>query len=190
MTTLQDGNGYATYLTVVEGEVGFAWIYNPSIELLERWSREGDRTAAHWLYVVLRPGDTIFFGPGTVHSVIRAARDIGNSHWGLNGRTYMTGGHVLRRSKIAQWAQLAAWQLKKEADGFPITNEDIQATTVQLFEAIASRLQSVQSRSDSDKWGGHQAIQAFNASARVCKRVSRSGTSLTRCRKLCQSCGR
>lgn len=67
-----DSHGFSTWLTVQEGRVGFGWMSRPTKQELNNWKSDPHGyTGGQWRYVVLQPGQTIFFGPGTIHYVFR-----------------------------------------------------------------------------------------------------------------------
>jgi hypothetical protein len=85
--THQDSCGKATWLTVQEGLLGFGWLSQPSEEERHSWSADPNEfTGGQLRYVVLRPGQTIYFEAGTIHFVFRLAQH----------QTLLLGGHILR----------------------------------------------------------------------------------------------
>lgn len=94
-----DPYGYATYISCLEGELGFAWADRPSEADLNNWRANEDdcHDKLRWLYRVLRKGDTIFFPPGTIHYVFRLPE---------GEQTFTASGHLVRRTNITQWLRL------------------------------------------------------------------------------------
>jgi hypothetical protein len=70
--THQDSCGKATWPTVQEGLLGFGWISRPSREEIASWSADPNgSTGGKLRYVVLRPGQTVYFEAGTIHFLFR-----------------------------------------------------------------------------------------------------------------------
>ncbi|KAF2686239.1 hypothetical protein K458DRAFT_278398, partial [Lentithecium fluviatile CBS 122367] len=73
-------------------------------------------------YVVLCPGQTVYFEAGTIHFVFRLA-DL---------PTLMVGGHILRWSRVDSWMEIILNQLR-----FPnTTNEDLSESAPVYVEAV------------------------------------------------------
>ncbi|KAK3390610.1 hypothetical protein B0H63DRAFT_539001 [Podospora didyma] len=81
-----DSNGLSTWITVQEGGMGFGWMASLTEEEEERWKTIDDYTGGRWRYVVLKPGQTVFFESGTIHFVFRTQAP----------QTLALGGHVLQ----------------------------------------------------------------------------------------------
>lgn len=77
-------HGCATWLTVQEGYVGFGW------------SNSSSNKPSNQRYVVLSPGQSIFFGSGAVYFTFRAQ----------NYQTLMLGGHILQWTDIQRWVEV------------------------------------------------------------------------------------
>ncbi|KAK2598210.1 hypothetical protein QQS21_005687 [Conoideocrella luteorostrata] len=108
-----DSHGLATWITVQEGLFGFKWLSQPSQQQRNKWMEDPEQynENQNWRYWVLKPGQTIFFPPGTIHGVFRIRKS----------QTFALGGHILQWSSIAQWADVISAQLD-----FPdSTNEDM-----------------------------------------------------------------
>jgi hypothetical protein len=68
----QDSCGKATWLTVQEGQLGIGWMSHPSKEQTRSWSADPNGfTGGQLRYVVLHPGQTIYFEADTIHFVYR-----------------------------------------------------------------------------------------------------------------------
>lgn len=146
--THQDSCGKATWLTVQEGQLGFGWMSHPSKEETRSWSADPNGfTGGQLRYVVLRPGQTIYFEAGTVHFVFRLEQY----------QTLLVGGHVLRWSRIDSWIEIVLNQLR-----FPnSTNEDLLPSASAYVEAVAQLVSEQQSLGSSDELGGEKAIARF-----------------------------
>jgi hypothetical protein len=146
--THQDSCGKATWLTVQEGLLGFGWISHPSREEIASWSADPNGfTGGQLRYVVLRPGQTVYFEAGTIHFVFRLEQH----------QTLLVGGHVLRWSRIESWMEIVLTQLR-----FPnATNEDLLPSVRAYVEAVAQLVSEQLSLGRSDELGGEEAVARF-----------------------------
>ncbi|KAK0702940.1 hypothetical protein B0T26DRAFT_617216, partial [Lasiosphaeria miniovina] len=80
-------------------------------------------TGGRWRYIVLKPGQSVFFMPGTIHCVFRVRQH----------QTLALGGHVLQWSDIRRWMQVVLAQIKNSA----ITNEDMRRSAPKYVLAVA-----------------------------------------------------
>jgi hypothetical protein len=146
--THQDSCGKATWLTVQEGLLGFGWISHPSREEIASWSADPNGFKGGQLrYVVLRPGQTVYFEAGTIHFVFRLEQH----------QTLLVGGHVLRWSRIESWMEIVLTQLR-----FPnTTNEDLLPSVRAYVEAVAQLVSEQRSLGRSDELGGEEAVARF-----------------------------
>ena len=147
--THQDSHGYSTYITVNQGMVGFGWLSYPSTEEREQWTEDpesipGDR----YRYVVLKPGQTVYFPAGTVHFVFRLPSA---------GHTLAFGGHVLRCSNIAHWAKT----LLEEQSNPRITNEDLTSSAPGYLDRVEKFVRQAQKNGSLEKWGGAEEVEEF-----------------------------
>ncbi|KMU77083.1 hypothetical protein CISG_06121 [Coccidioides immitis RMSCC 3703] len=70
-----DSHGFSTWLTVQEGQVGFGWMSRPTKDELDAWIGDPQGyLGGQWRYVVLQPGQTIFFTSATIHYVFRISK--------------------------------------------------------------------------------------------------------------------
>jgi hypothetical protein len=146
--THQDSCGKATWLTVQEGLLGFGWISHLSREEIASWSADPNGfTGGQLRYVVLRPGQTVYFEAGTIHFVFRLEQH----------QTLLVGGHVLRWSRIESWMEIVLTQLR-----FPnATNEDLLPSVRAYVEAVAQLVSEQLSLGRSDELGGEEAVARF-----------------------------
>ncbi|KAK6436921.1 hypothetical protein LTR95_006888 [Oleoguttula sp. CCFEE 5521] len=146
----QDSHGYSTYITVNQGEVGFAWISLPDADERKAWVRNPQsHTSDRWRYVVLRPGDTIAFPCGTVHSVFRVPSA---------GPSLCFGGHFLRCSGLVPWVKT----LLEEQANTCITNEDITASAPGYLDRVEKFVrQALKQGTELERWGGKEDIEEF-----------------------------
>ncbi|KAH8707503.1 hypothetical protein GQ44DRAFT_628656 [Phaeosphaeriaceae sp. PMI808] len=123
----QDSCGKATWLTVQEGLVGFGWVSRPTEDERVKWGQDPVNFCPGELrYVVLRPGQSVFFKSGTIHFVFRLQ----------DTQTLMFGGHVLRWSRVAMWMDLL-WQ---QFDSPDISNEDLSPRMVRTYVKAVEQL--------------------------------------------------
>ncbi|OQO04765.1 hypothetical protein B0A48_09689 [Cryoendolithus antarcticus] len=146
----QDSHGYSTYITVNQGEVGFAWISLPDVEARKAWVRNPQsHTSDRWRYVVLRPGNTVAFPCGTVHSVFRLPSA---------GPSLCFGGHFLRCSGLVPWVKT----LLEEQANTCITNEDISASAPGYLDRVEKFVrQALKQGTKVERWGGKGDIDEF-----------------------------
>lgn len=145
----QDSHGYSTYITVNQGRVGFGWLSYPSAAERDSWTREpssipGDR----FRYVVMKPGQTVFFPAGTVHFVFRLLSA---------GHTLAFGGHVLRCSTIVEWAKT----MLEEKFNSHIANEDLTASAPGYLNRVEKFVTQARKNGTLEKWGGAEAVEEF-----------------------------
>lgn len=117
-----DSHGWSTWITIQEGNFGFGWLSQPTEKEQEEWmARPLDYTGGNWRFVVLKPGQTVFFPSGTVHFVFR-----------LHARqTLAVGGHLLQWTGLERWVQIILSQLKNPN----ITNEDLGTAPLKYVRA-------------------------------------------------------
>jgi hypothetical protein len=145
----QDSHGYSTYITVNQGKIGFGWLSYPSVADRKTWIKSpetirGDR----FRYVVLQPGQTVFFPAGTVHFVFRLPSA---------GHTLAFGGHVLRCSNIVHWVKTL---LEEKANTY-ITNEDLTDSAPGYLSRVEMFVRQAQKNGTLEKWGGAAAVEEF-----------------------------
>lgn len=149
-----DSHGYATWITAQEGPIGFAWMSFPTEAEREAWMAAPHRhTGGRWRYIVLKPGQTVFFGPGTIHFVFRV-RD---------HQTLALGGHVLQWSSIQRWIQVVLWELKKPAT----TNEEMKMTAPKLVRTVEELVRAKVNKVGVRELGGEDAVKGFFESVKV-----------------------
>ena len=156
----QDSHGYSTYITVNQGSVGFGWLSFPSADQRQRWNTHGDIAGDACRYVVLKPGQTVFFPAGTVHFVFRLpSSGAGAGDGGGGGHTLAFGGHVLRCSNIVHWAKT----LLDEKASPAVTNEDLTSSAPGYLDRVA-RFVELARRDGTvamERWGGGEAVEEF-----------------------------
>ncbi|KAK0729442.1 hypothetical protein B0H67DRAFT_468221, partial [Lasiosphaeris hirsuta] len=124
-----DSHGYSTWITIQEGPVGFGWMSQPSQQEEEAWmSDPGDFTGGNWRYVVLSPGQTVFFPSGTIHFVFRVRGE----------QTFALGGHILQWSGVDRWLEVIVAQMKNPE----ITNEDMKQSASNHIRVVKELLEN------------------------------------------------
>jgi len=145
----QDSHGYSTYITVNQGIMGFGWLSNPTPAERAAWRKSPfDFAGGCWRYTLLRPGTTVFFPAGTVHFVFRLP---------AAGNTLAFGGHVLRCSQIARWAEV----LLEEKSAPNITNEDMSVSAPAYLERVEGFVKKALKNGGEARWGGREGIEEF-----------------------------
>lgn len=149
--THQDAFGYDTHITILEGEIGFAWLNQPPEHELIQWAQAPfDLDTGHFYFTVLRTGMTVFFPSGTVHLVVRI-RNQGPQTLGL-------GGHLLRYSNILGWIRTVNLQLQ-----YPdATNEDMEpAKVVEYLELMVDLIIEIKGAKTMELFGGDIDFKSF-----------------------------
>lgn len=107
-----DSHGWSTWITIQEGRFGFGWLSRPTDKEQDAWMKDPmEYTGGDWRYVILKPGQTVFFPSGTVHFVFRLQAE----------QTLALGGHLLQWTSLELWVQVILYQLRNPN----ITNEDL-----------------------------------------------------------------
>jgi hypothetical protein len=145
----QDSHGYSTYITANQGRIGFGWLSYPTAEERKSWTKDpasipGDR----YRYVVLNPGQTVYFPAGTVHFVFRLPSA---------GHTLAFGGHVLRCSNIVHWIRT----MLEERSNPSITNEDLTSSAPGYLNRVEKFVLQAQKNGALEKWGGAEEVEEF-----------------------------
>lgn len=105
-----DSHGWSTWITIQEGQFGFGWLSRPTDQEQNSWIKDPLKyTGGNWCFVILKPGQTVFFPSGTIHFVFRLEQ------------TLALGGHLLQWTSLERWVQVILYQLKNPN----ITNEDM-----------------------------------------------------------------
>ncbi|KAF2170993.1 hypothetical protein M409DRAFT_63989 [Zasmidium cellare ATCC 36951] len=145
----QDSHGYSTFITVNMGLVGFGWLSNPTKADRDAWRRNPSNfRGGQWRYIVLKPGQTVYFPAGTVHFVFRLA---------AAGNTLAFGGHILRCSNIVHWVRT----LLEERDQKEVTNEDLTDSAPGYLARVEKFVNQAKVNGTAEKWGGEESIEEF-----------------------------
>ncbi|PSN59241.1 hypothetical protein BS50DRAFT_580118 [Corynespora cassiicola Philippines] len=156
VTAGADGEIEAYFLTGEEAEarlqpsfVGFGWVSCPTEDERQAWSMNpADFTGGKLRYVILSPGQTVYFEAGTIHFVFRLSEH----------PTLMLGGHVLRWSRVDSWMEIVVNQLR-----FPnTTNEDLLPHARVYAETIERLIAEQKNLGRLDELGGEEALVRFS----------------------------
>ncbi|KAK0716736.1 hypothetical protein B0T26DRAFT_740451 [Lasiosphaeria miniovina] len=148
-----DSHGFATWITAQEGSIGFGWMSCPTEEERNSWTADPHHfTGGRWRYIVLKPGQSVFFMPGTIHCVFRVRQH----------QTLALGGHVLQWSDIRRWMQVVLAQIKNSA----ITNEDMRRSAPKYVLAVAKLVKARVEEGEVEQLGGEAAVTQFFASVK------------------------
>lgn len=165
-----DSHGLGTFLTVVQGCVGFLWWSRPSEEDMHWWAQDVYRNTnrGKWCYVIMKAGETVYFPPLTVHAVFRSRSKSAEA-------TFITGGHILRYSSVGIWAEACAFQL--ETKNRCVTNEDMKDVTdwvwtvaqmvARSFGSDPFALTNEREQTKWGKWVSAENLQRFWVAAEV-----------------------
>lgn len=149
-----DSHGFATWITAQEGSVGFGWMCCPTEEERNSWTADPHYyTGGRWRYIILKPGQSVFFMPGTIHFVFRVREH----------QTLALGGHVLQWSDIRRWMKVVLAQIKNSA----ITNEDMRRSAPKYVRAVAKLVRARVEEGEVEQLGGEAAVTQFFASVKV-----------------------
>ncbi|KAH7132823.1 hypothetical protein EDB81DRAFT_887945 [Dactylonectria macrodidyma] len=149
-STHTDGHGFGTWISVQEGLVIVYWISNPTDEEWNAWSRDHTCNSGRGRFVVLKPGQTICFPPGTIHLVCRS----------LGAQTFAVGGHFMQWSDIMQSLRtMKRQQINPHATNDEMTKESILALTMSILKLVKKRIE----RGKVDDIGGIEEANAIVA---------------------------
>lgn len=145
----QDSHGYSTFITLNTGCIGFGWLSHPTQEVRAAWRKDPlSFRDGNWRYVVLKPGQTVYFPAGTVHHVFRLP---------AAGHSLAYGGHVLRCSNIVHWART----ILEEHENQNITNEDLTDSATGYLARVEKFVTQAKKTGQQAKWGGAAEIEEF-----------------------------
>ncbi len=150
-----DSHGLATWITVQEGLFGFGWLSRPTDDESREWAADPYAyTGGRWRYVILEPGQTVFFNSGTVHFVFRLAD---------RGQTLALGGHVLQWSGIRRWIEVVTAQMVNPH----ITNEDMEWSAPKYVRVVADLVEKRARNGRVDDMGGPDEVNQLLALLKV-----------------------
>ncbi|KAK0727157.1 hypothetical protein B0T26DRAFT_809657 [Lasiosphaeria miniovina] len=144
-----DSHGFATWITVQEGSIGFGWMSFPPEEERNLWTADPSYTGGRWRYVVLKPGQSVFFVPGTIHFVFRTRER----------QTLALGGHILQWSDIKRWMQVVLAEMRNPAT----TNEHMKRSAPKLVRVVAKVVAARVADGEAELLGGEAAVRQFFA---------------------------
>ncbi|WQF76292.1 Putative JmjC domain-containing protein [Colletotrichum destructivum] len=148
-----DSHGLATWITSQEGGFGFGWMSRPTVQERTDWMvNPQGYIGGQWRYVILRPGQTVFFNSGTIHFVFRVRGE----------QTLALGGHILQWSTIERWLQVVITQVQNPK----ITNEDMTRSVPTYVQVVAKLVAARVKSGRVDELGGDKAVTRFFASVK------------------------
>ncbi|UPL03029.1 hypothetical protein LCI18_013963 [Fusarium solani-melongenae] len=106
-----DSHGLGTWITVQEGRIGFGYILPDEDFDWAAWKKDHAYHGDRGRYFTLKPGQTVYFPPGTIHFIFRTREH----------QTLAVGGHVLQWSGLLRWLHV----LKQQEEDSDVTNEDV-----------------------------------------------------------------
>ncbi|KAK3636696.1 hypothetical protein LTR56_013997 [Elasticomyces elasticus] len=99
-----DSWAFGTWISCLEGEIGFGWLPHASSEDRQAVFDETIKPDGRWRYKVLRANDTLYMGPQTPHLVFRLPE---------GRQTLALAGHIVRRVDAELWVHSLALDLAK-----------------------------------------------------------------------------
>lgn len=143
-----DSHGWSTWITIQEGHFGFGWLARPTEKELDAWMNDPfGYTGGKWRFVVLKPGQTVFFPSGTIHFVFRLHEE----------QTLALGGHLLQWTALDRWVQVILYQLKNPN----ITNEDLGTAPLKYVRMARKLVENRMATSRLGSMGGMPAVTKF-----------------------------
>ena len=153
-----DSHGWSTWITIQEGNFGFGWLSLPTEKEQGDWIKDPlAYTGGNWRFVILKPGQTVFFPSGTVHFVFRLHA----------AQTLALGGHLLQWTALERWVQVILWQLKNPN----ITNEDLGTAPLKYIRSARKLVENRMANSRVTSMGGMPTVTRFMALATVSDRL-------------------
>lgn len=147
-----DSHGWSTWITIQEGNFGFGWLARPTDEEQEGWMNAPlSYAGGNWRFVILKPGQTVFFPSGTVHFVFRLHAE----------QTLALGGHLLQWTALERWVQIILWQLKNPN----ITNEDLGTAPLKYIRSARKLVEHRMANWRVTTMGGMPTVTRFMALA-------------------------
>lgn len=143
-----DSHGWSTWITIQEGHFGFGWLARPTEKEQDAWMNDPlGYTGGKWRFVILKPGQTVFFPSGTVHFVFRLHQE----------QTLALGGHLLQWTALERWVQVILYQLKNPN----ITNEDLGTAPLKYVRTARKLVDNRMANSRLGSMGGMPAVTKF-----------------------------
>jgi len=149
-----DSHGLATWISVQEGLFGFGWMSTPTDEERARWNAKPlEFVDARWRYVVLEPGQTVFFNSGTIHFVFRLC----------GKQTLALGGHILQWSGIERWLSVVSAQMSNP----DMTNEEMEWSAPKYVRLVADLVEQRLRNGRFEEMGGRATVERLVALLKV-----------------------
>ncbi|KAI3401714.1 hypothetical protein diail_9378 [Diaporthe ilicicola] len=168
-----DSHGWSTWITIQEGNFGFGWLARPTDEEQEEWMNDPlNYTGGNWRFVILKPGQTVFFPSGTVHFVFRLQAQ----------QTLALGGHLLQWTALERWVQIILWQLKNPN----ITNEDLGTAPLKYIRSARKLVEHRMTNWRVTTMGGMATVTRFMALATVSSYPAKPSLPYLKIVRLCE----
>ncbi|KAL2669908.1 hypothetical protein Neosp_015074 [[Neocosmospora] mangrovei] len=149
-----DSHGMGTFITAQEGFYGFGWIHISDDKVHDEWAKDPSNVKHLARYIVLRPGQTVYFPPNTIHFVFRA----------LDEPTLGTGAHIVRWSSSFEWLRIMRSQELDQS----ISNSDVTARSVKKWTKPLLRIaEKCISCKDEAKLGGPEEAERIVATIKA-----------------------
>lgn len=143
-----DSHGWSTWITIQEGRFGFGWLSRPTDQEQDGWMADPlGYAGGNWRFLILKPGQTVFFPSGTIHFVFRLHAQ----------QTLALGGHLLQWSALERWVQVILNQLRNPN----ITNEDLGTAPLKYIRNARALVSNRIKTSRVEVMGGMPAVQKF-----------------------------
>lgn len=149
-----DSHGWSTWITIQEGQFGFGWLSRPTDQEQNAWMKDPlEYTGGNWRFVILKPGQTVFFPSGTVHFVFRLHAE----------QTLALGGHLLQWTSLERWVQVILYQLRNPN----ITNEDLGQAPLKYIRSARKLVDNRMATCRVGSMGSMDNVTRFMALATV-----------------------
>jgi hypothetical protein len=149
-----DSHGLATWITVQEGPFGFGWMSRPTRQERDDWMANHDSyTGGQWRYVILKPGQTVFFPSGTIHFVFRRK----------DSQTLALGGRIVQWSGIDQRVNVVIDQMRHPDS----TNEEIGRSAPRYVQVVAELIKQGIKDGRVAELGGDIVVDRFATALKV-----------------------
>ncbi|KXT18017.1 hypothetical protein AC579_9607 [Pseudocercospora musae] len=142
---------FGTWISCYEGEIGFAWLSHPDQKVIESFLKNSSKVEGTWLYKVIRPGESLYMPPGTIHTVFR--RPQGTQTLGM-------AGHILRRSTDQEsWLNFLHQELQKDLRLKRDFANDYEMYVVPpLMERLGHLIEVAKKDGTVDRFGGQDKV--------------------------------
>ncbi|KXS95341.1 hypothetical protein AC578_5288 [Pseudocercospora eumusae] len=145
-----DKTSFGTWISCYEGEIGFAWLSHPDQKVIDSFLKKSNTVVGTWLYKVIRPGESLYMPPGTIHTVFR--RPQGTQTLGM-------AGYILRRSNLESWLSFLHRELQKDLKPKRNFANDHEIHIIPpLMERLGHFIELAKKEGTLDKFGGQAKV--------------------------------